>query len=153
MIKVNKGNLLDVTSGIIVHGVNSCGVMGSGVALAIKRKYPDCYDMYKRKYYNNGLYLGEVIWYTHSYSSANRLYIANAVTQENYGREGKRYVNYKAVVDCFTEIIGYARTTGCDIHFPAVGAGLGGGDWSIIEQLINDCDPDDKVSKNLWVLE
>jgi len=119
--------------------------------------------MYKRKHYNNGLYLGEVIWYTHSYSSVtvrsnglisdNRLYIANAVTQENYGREGKRYVNYKAVVDCFTEIIGYARTMGYAIHFPAVGAGLGGGDWSIIEQLINDCDPDDKVSKNLWVLE
>jgi len=36
MIKVNKGNLLDVTSGIIVHGCNAKSVMGSGVALAVK---------------------------------------------------------------------------------------------------------------------
>jgi hypothetical protein len=33
-----------------------------------------------------------------------------------------------------------------------VGAGLGGGDWNIIEQLINDCDPEDTVTKICWVL-
>ena len=32
MIEYRKGNLLDVTSGLIAHGVNCQGVMGSGVA-------------------------------------------------------------------------------------------------------------------------
>lgn len=156
MIKVNKGNLLDVTSGIIVHGCNAQGVMGSGVALAIKQKYPDCYAAYKRNYDNDGLYLGDVVWYNHSKHSNDiddRLYIANAITQENYGQDGKRYVSYKAIVECFSEVIVYARSMSCKIHLPLIGAGLGGGDWSIIEQLIDDCDPYDNVSKNLWVLE
>ena len=56
-------------------------------------------------------------------------------------------MNYTAVVKCFTEVIGYANTMKLDIYFPKIGAGLGGGDWGIIEQLINDCDPHDKVKK------
>jgi O-acetyl-ADP-ribose deacetylase (regulator of RNase III) len=36
MIETRKGSLLDAT-GIIVHGCNCQGVMGSGVALAIKK--------------------------------------------------------------------------------------------------------------------
>lgn len=40
MIEYRKGNLLDITSGVIVHGCNMRGVMGSGVALAIRNKYP-----------------------------------------------------------------------------------------------------------------
>ena len=36
MIQYKKGDLLSVTKGIIAHGCNAQGVMGSGVALQIK---------------------------------------------------------------------------------------------------------------------
>lgn len=150
MIKTNKGNLLDVTSGIIVHGCNAQGVMGSGIALAVKQKYPGAYEIYKSIYEANSLFLGDIAWYEVTHG---KLFIANAVTQEKYGRDGKRYVNYAAIVQCFKEAISTAYSCRYDLHFPCIGAGLGGGDWYIIEQLINDCDPKDKVSKNLWVLE
>lgn len=48
MIEYKKGNLLDVTKGIIMHGCNCQGVMGSGVALAVKRKYPLAFDRYSQ---------------------------------------------------------------------------------------------------------
>ena len=143
MIYYMNGDLLDVTSGIIVHGCNAQGVMGSGVAKAIKQKYPGAFRTYQDVHQNTpgGLKLGEVVWYVR-----DDIKIANAITQEFYGTE-KRHVNYAAVVKCFTEVIGYANTMKLDIYFPKIGAGLGGGDWSIIEQLINDCDPHNKVKR------
>ena len=40
MIRYEKGDVLTTNDDIIIHGCNSAGVMGAGVALAIKRKYP-----------------------------------------------------------------------------------------------------------------
>lgn len=44
-----KGNVLDTTDRYIVHGCNSRKVMGSGVALAIRQKYPKAYEDYKNE--------------------------------------------------------------------------------------------------------
>ena len=147
MIKYVKGNLLDVTKGIIVHGCNAQGVMGAGVARVIKLKYPECFMLYKEYCdlgYNN---LGEIIWYR----VKPDLHIVNAITQKQYGRD-KRHVNYAAITNVFSEVVRNAKALNLSIHFPKIGAGLGGGDWNIIEMLINDCDPDDTVEKICWEL-
>lgn len=146
MITYNPGNLLMVTRGVIIHGCNAQGVMGSGVALAIREKYPSAY----RAYANNlSLELGTIIWYEHT----PVLKVANAITQEFYGVDGKRYVNYSALAKCFDAAIKGVKQFGLEeLHFPKIGAGLGGGDWSIIEQIINDTDPYDKVKKICWTL-
>jgi hypothetical protein len=41
-----QGDLLDCIEKVIVHGCNAQGVMGSGVALAIRKKYPDAARAY-----------------------------------------------------------------------------------------------------------
>ena len=46
-IKVKLGDICSVNSGIIVHGCNAQGVMGSGVAKAIRLKYPQVFEDYK----------------------------------------------------------------------------------------------------------
>jgi len=151
MIKYRKGNLLDVTEGIILHGCNAQGVMGSGVALAVKQKYPEAYYDYKLEYEQrqNRLYLGQIIWSTDLHNKPD-LMLGNAIVQENYGRDKKRYVNYAALATVFTAAISKARCYSCTLNFPKIGAGLGGGDWNIIEQIINDCDPKDEVTKICW---
>ena len=41
------GNLLDeVTTGCIIHQVNAQGVMGSGIAWAIRERYPQVWTDY-----------------------------------------------------------------------------------------------------------
>ena len=47
MIKVVKGNLLDATEAIIAHQVNCQKKMNSGVAKAIREKYPIVFDIYQ----------------------------------------------------------------------------------------------------------
>lgn len=154
MIEYRKGSLLDVTAGIIVHGANAQGVMGSGVALAVKNKYPECFTEYHCEYVKLGLSLGSIVWWSNAVDNPEllvheTLFIANAITQQNYGTD-RRHVNYVAVAEVFKEVIRQANATKLDVHFPKIGAGLGGGQWEIIEAIINDCDPSDKVRKICW---
>lgn len=144
MIEYRKGNLLDVTEGIILHGCNAQGVMGSGAALAVKLAYPGAYQ----EYLDGSMSLGSIS----RYWANDDLMIINGITQEYYGRDGKQYVNYKAICDVFTQAVSMGRLYVFTLNFPKIGAGLGGGDWGIIEQLINDCDPEDKVKKICWEL-
>lgn len=132
MITYKQGNLLDVTEGVIIHGCNAQGVMGSGVALAIKLKFPKAYDAYKRFETANGLRLASLSMC----KVTNGLYIANLVTQESYGRaSNKRYVSYGAIHLGF-EKIHESYPQGTAFHFPKIGAGLGNGKWSNISSLI-----------------
>jgi hypothetical protein len=78
--------------------------------------------------------------------------VISGITQQFYGKDGKRYVNYVDLAKCFDEAIGVASAYDYSLNFSKIGAGLGGGDWNIIEQLINDCDPKDKVEKICWEL-
>lgn len=147
MIHVIKGNLLEQTTGIIVHGCNMQGVMGSGIAKQIKEKYPESYDIYKNAF-KYGLGGGDVVFDSMDYDD---FMLAHAITQEHYGTN-KRHLNYAWLVLCFNKIFNKAFALDMTVKFPMIGAGLAGGDWNIIEQLINDCDPKDAVRKELYVL-
>lgn len=135
MIEYRKGNLLDVTSGVIAHGVNCQGVMGSGVAKAIREKYPSVYKFYYNycKPYtseDSNMLLGTVQFCKVS----DTLEVANCFTQDFYGTN-KRHVNYEAVAKCFSEL--HDQVAGFDqLNIPYIGAGLGGGDWNVIESII-----------------
>lgn len=162
MVKIEHkvGNLLDVREGHIVHGCNAQGVMGSGVALAVKVRYPECYDDYHYHHLEHGLALGENIpWLRPD----KKLVVWNAITQHKYGKSDTRYVSYDALERCFSAINGIIKLSLNEslsfyrykdvpqhIHIPMIGAGLGGGNWevikTIIEQTVN-------YPVTLWTLE
>lgn len=129
-MKYVKGDLLSATKGLIVHGVNCQGVMGSGVALAIKNTYTKAYLEYLTfvQMYGPGRALLGMVQFVHV---SKELVIANAFTQNTYGRDPKRYVSYEAIDTVFAELAEF-----CDpntpISMPKIGSGLGGGDWDII---------------------
>lgn len=128
------GNIVKATEDIIVQGCNMQGVMGSGVAKAIRSEWPEVFTEYRRRYETpHGLDLGEVIWYT---TPKGKL-IGNAISQKYYGRDGSKYVSYDAIDTIFQLINHYAKTNNVPaIAIPAIGAGLGGGDWNIIKTII-----------------
>ena len=164
MKHIKFGNLLDTFSpayeendyNIIVHGCNAHGVMGSGVALEVKNKWPKAYEeyyLYIRDFKGpKQELLGKIIPYV---VDGEDLLIANAITQLDYGRGGTRYVSYNAINTAFESIAKIAsgfKSVG--IHYPLIGAGLGGGDWAIISDIIDinmDRFPD--LDHYLWILE
>ena len=125
-IKYIWGDLLEAEQKVIVHGCNAQGVMGSGVALAVKNKYPEAFRMYR----NNSRHLGD----TGSYEYKNRI-VVNAITQEFYGRDGKRYVSYDALAEAMRTLnIKYLKLG--EIAMPLIGCSLGGGDWNVASAII-----------------
>lgn len=128
-------SLLEPNS-MVVHGCNAQGVMGSGVAAIVKNDFPAAFYEYRRKYDEEGLQLGEVIF---SEVFPTRV-IANAITQEFYGRDKKVYVDYAAIGRAFRTVKQFAMDNGISIiNYPMIGAGLGGGDWELISNII-DCE-------------
>lgn len=78
------------------------------------------------------------------------LIIANALTQEFYGRDGDLYVSYIALKSCLETI---ARTFDKDteLHIPyLIGAGLGGGDAEKILRIIDVKLKDHNVNFHHW---
>ena len=132
-LEYRKGDLFSVTEGIIAHGCNAQGAMGSGVAGIIRSSYRSAYKFYLHKYHTEGLKLAEV--QIVKIEDSPKLYIANLITQEFYGKSDKRYVSYDAVDECFANLMA-RNLRGLTINIPKIGAGLGGGDWNVIEAII-----------------
>lgn len=141
MIKIvtQSGDLLSVKSGHIVHGCNAQGIMGAGVARAVRQSYPYVYDDYRNEYELNGLLLGKAYPSTVSPD----LMFWNAITQEGFDHP-VRNVSYDAIETCFAQINehihlgleGVANMQPDEVHIPALGSGIGGGNWEIIREII-----------------
>ena len=133
-IVYETGDLLATPYPLIVHGCNAQGVMGSGVAKLIREKFPCAYEAYKTKFIAEGLKLGEVIFVPIS----NKI-IANAITQEFYGRDGKCYVSYESINTAMELVNSYAsKHEIAHVALPLIGAGYGGGSWKIISNIIQE---------------
>jgi O-acetyl-ADP-ribose deacetylase (regulator of RNase III) len=48
MIEIVRGDLLEAKVEALVNAVNVVGVMGAGIALQFREKYPDMFDAYAR---------------------------------------------------------------------------------------------------------
>lgn len=144
-IEVKVGSLLDVVSGHIVHGCNAQGVMGSGVALAVKQKWPNVFANYE----NCGMVLG----CAYPVAVTESLVVWNAITQESYG--AGRQVSYDAIETCFAGInerVVSSKLGKADrhIHIPLIGCDRGGGKWEIVRSIIENTVT---VPVTLWKLE
>lgn len=133
-ITIVKGNIVLSPETHIIHGCNAQGKFRSGVAGAVRERYPNCYKAYMDEYEQNGLQLGNIIVYV---DPKTEVTIYNAITQEFYGYDGKRYVDYGAIKTSLIRADDHC--TSGRLAMPMIGAGLGGGDWDIISGLIEDC--------------
>jgi O-acetyl-ADP-ribose deacetylase (regulator of RNase III) len=131
-IEYRKGDLLETDIQHIIHGCNSRGVMGSGVAKAIRDKYPNAFRDYFDMYNEVGLELGDAC----VSKQPDGKVIYNAITQLDYGRDpSKVYVSYWAIANVFCKA---DNTNIEEIAMPMIGAGLANGDWNVISAIIEN---------------
>jgi O-acetyl-ADP-ribose deacetylase (regulator of RNase III) len=167
MIIEHVGNLLDVENGIIVHGCNCQGMMGSGIAKAIRDKWPGVYMDYLSIEDDQGYILGDIQvvaganfeskstsimgYYEDIYLPAN-IIVVNAMTQDNYGSDKSVvYVDYDAISAAFARIKILARETKLPVHFPLIGCGLANGEWKEVAPRI-EAALGPNIEKHLWKL-
>lgn len=140
-IQYIKGDLFSYEGKYILHGCNAQGVMGSGVAAIVRKLYPQAFEAYRHRIKQNALnggtsleLMGENI-----YAAANGKIIINSITQQFFGGDGNRYVSYDAVdvaMQNVNKLLKYGATNSSAVAMPMIGAGLGGGKWEVIAEII-----------------
>lgn len=163
MIKEIKGNLITLALAgefdVIVHGCNCHSTMGAGIAPQMAKEF-GC-DRFEMEIWGPTIEkLGNIDYQTFAlgkhavYSLADldnkagdpELAVVNAYTQFNYGRnhtDGElRPLDYEALTICMRKI--NKVFTGKHIGLPQIGAGLAGGNWNhilnIIQTELRDCE-------------
>jgi O-acetyl-ADP-ribose deacetylase (regulator of RNase III) len=138
MMKRKQGNLIELAQNgqfdVIVHGCNCWCEMGAGIAKAIRQAFPEAYQADQQTEPGDRSKLGTCTEAVIE-QDGHRLVVVNAYTQFNYRPEaGKVLVDYEAVRSCMRWIGN--RHAGLRIGLPKIGAGLAGGDWTCISQII-----------------
>lgn len=124
---IKEGNEFDKFT-IVMHGCNCFHTMGGGIALYLRNKFPEVYEVDKKTPHGSLEKLGEISL-AHISDS---LIVANCYTQFKFGSD-KVHVDYKAVAACLHTVRSYFPHH--HIRLPKIGCGLAGGDWTIVEKL------------------
>jgi len=137
-MKTEKGDLVQKAKAgefdVIIHGCNCFCTMGAGIAKTIKQVFPAAFQADLATIEGDKSKLG-------NYSAAQvetsgrTLTIVNAYTQYQWRGAGRK-VDYDAVRSVFQQI--KQACAGKRIGYPAIGAGLAGGDWAVIASIINE---------------
>ena len=116
-IKIIKGNIFNSSAQTLVNTVNTVGVMGSGIALEFRLRYPEMYNKYVDYCKQKQMQIGK-LWI---YKAKDR-WILNFPTKENWKDDSKIEYLEKGLqkfVDTY-KIKGITS-----VAFPILGANLG----------------------------
>lgn len=142
---------------IIVHIVNDLGAWGNGFVIAISKRWkkPELsYREWHKDRAQNDFISGSI----QIIKVEDDIYVANMIAQHGISKYIKGGmmdditpevppIRYEALRECLKKVCIIAKKHNASIHGPRFGAGLAGGDWSIIEQIINE----ELISQNVNV--
>lgn len=144
MITYITGSLFDTTKVAFGHGVNIEGLMGSGIAVPIKKMYPENYRIYSEACENNTLKPGMVLPV-----KENGRIILNIASQDQPGPHAR--------LDWLASGINKARIfceeRGLDgFAIPRIGAGVGALKWPDISEVLESIFGGSDFELEIWTL-
>jgi len=123
------GNLFDALVEALVNAVNCEGVMGKGLALAFKTRFPEMFASYREACRQNELRPGGL----HTFRSPGEPWVINFPTK-NHWRNPSRLEYIEAALP---RLVTCVQNHGIrSIAIPALGCGLGGLDWNQVKPRI-----------------
>ena len=148
-IRYVVGDLLEDDAEAIVNAVNCVGVMGAGIALQFKQKFPNNFLAYK-KACDEGKVVPGVMYVFHFNEMFDDRYIINFPTKDHWKELSKiEYIN-NGLIDLKWFVL---ENNINSIAIPPLGCGLGGLDWEVvklkIEQTFEDINVDVRVYQPL----
>lgn len=130
MMEFVHGNLFDADVEAIVNAVNCVGVMGKGIALEFKKRFPNNFITYKAACDAGQLQIGRVFTYDNG-ASAKPRYIVNFPTK-NHWRDASRLQDIHSGLESLAVEIDRLKIS--SIAIPALGCGLGGLNWQAVRK-------------------
>jgi O-acetyl-ADP-ribose deacetylase (regulator of RNase III) len=128
MVSFVKGNLFDSPAQVLTNTVNTVGVMGKGIALEFKHRFPKMFEDYFRRCTNKKVNLGQpYLW------EDDRSQVLNFPTKSHWKKSSQLKdieTGLKYLADHYQEM-GIAS-----IAMPPLGCGNGGLDWKNVRPLV-----------------
>jgi O-acetyl-ADP-ribose deacetylase (regulator of RNase III) len=129
MFKTVIGNLFESPAAAWVNAVNCVGIMGKGVALEFKQRFPGMFEDYRVRCSAGQVNLGA----PYLYRDASGRAIINFPTKSHW-RSPSRLTDVERGLDFFAAHVGQWGLT--SVAMPALGCGKGGLRWSEVGSLI-----------------
>jgi O-acetyl-ADP-ribose deacetylase (regulator of RNase III) len=154
MIENIKNDIFAVTCDAIIHQANCMNTMGSGIARTVRELFPEAYEADCRTKKGDSLKLGTFSWamvknpdYPHIKA------IINLYGQFNFSADS-RHTRYDALYDGFVMVREKMRQKAKnDLRTLAIpfrlGCNRGGGDWRVVNAIIESVFVDEKHFKVL----
>jgi len=118
---------------LIAHICNNKGKWGAGFVLALSKKWSGPEFMYHN---TSNLKLGTVRYVFVEEGIA----VANMIAQHDTkpDKNGVPPIRYNALKKTLINVNDFCKEMGFTLHMPKIGAGLAGGNWTVIEKIIED---------------
>jgi O-acetyl-ADP-ribose deacetylase (regulator of RNase III) len=132
MIRFTQGNLLEAPVEAVVNTVNTVGVMGKGIALMFKERFPENCAAYEAACKAGELEVGRM-FVTPGAELTGPRWIINFPTKKHWRHPTKMEWIHSGLVALKQEIRDRRIRS---IAIPPLGCGNGGLDWSVVRPLI-----------------
>lgn len=133
MIEIRQGDILDAEAEVLVNSVNCVGVMGRGVALAFKKRFPDNFKAYAIACRRGVVVPGEMFIF-----ETGRLWprlIINFPTKRHWRAKSRM----GDIVRGLSSLASHIRERNIrSIALPPLGSGLGGLPWLQVREHVED---------------
>jgi O-acetyl-ADP-ribose deacetylase (regulator of RNase III) len=133
-MRFTQGNLLDADVDALVNTVNTMGIMGKGIALMFKERFPDNFQAYEAACKRKELSLGHM-FVTESLELNGPRWIINFPTKAHWRYPSKLEWIRAGLKDLRRVILEKEIKS---IAVPPLGSGNGGLDWEDVRPIIKD---------------
>lgn len=135
MIEFVSGDFFEFDADIMINTVNCVGVMGAGVALAFKKRFPEMFEDYVEKCRSGSIRPGSPSVWIQKDMISKEIEIINFPTKDNW----KNPSEYHYIDDGLKWLSTYLENkNGKVVTLPALGCGHGGLDWGRVRSMISD---------------
>ncbi|MGE5306572.1 MAG: macro domain-containing protein [Alphaproteobacteria bacterium] len=125
MVKVLIGNLFESKAQTLVNTVNCIGVMGKGVALEFKKRFPEMFDDYEKRCKDHEVKLGR----PYLFKRLVPPWILNFPTKDHW----RSVASLEAIVEGLEYLIQHYKEWGItSMAVPPLGCGQGQLEWRIV---------------------
>jgi len=118
-----EGSIFDSDATCIINPVNTVGVMGAGLALEFKKRYPHMFHVYTKHCKSGALQVGRIMFYR---AVGDTRIICLFPTKEDW-RQSSNLDYIERGLKAFVRH--YQEWDIKSVAFPKLGCGLGGLDW------------------------
>jgi len=144
----HTGDIFTTTSRGIGHGVNIAGVMGHGIAVQFRDRFPDMYNQYRVLCRNGNLEVGNSFIYEIP-GSKPPLFVYNIASQDEPGSNAQ----YGWLEEGVRAALIHADSQNLPtIALPRIGSGIGGLNEREVELLLSSLVAHFRASIEIWTL-